>query len=922
MAESDKFLQVGDKKYNTINKAVTEAQETGKEIRLISDATTTSQGIIPEGTEITLDTQGYTLRITKTLKNNGNLIIKNSNNEQKGTIINTTSSRDEYTIESVGDISLNNVTISGQNGVYANSNISVTNSNIDVNNRVIYSKKNLDLNSSTLKNSNGYSIIEIQGGSATINGGVINSTTTNSTGILNNGELTITDVEMYGEGIGINIGSGSTTTIETANIHDVGKCIYAYSYTGTAKVTINDGIYQATGNAISIERFYNYPTVNMEINGGTYSGTIGINYTGIGTVNINKATVTGTNYGILISAFGTYPTLNIKGEEVNVTGNNTGIYSDYGGYINIDKGNITGGTNGIYLYRRGYLKVYGGSIKGGTYGIRQKQENSDKIEIGKDDGEIDQTTPKIIGDSYGIYNEAGDINYYDGILEGKVGTYNTTITNIPEGYSIKEDIDGEYIINYLETKNVVAKINEKSYTNLESAINDSNSGDIINMINNDSEFTEITIPSDKDIVINTNGNIINCSKGITNNGKLTINNDNTEKGTLKTSGSASIINNNGTLIVQNNILSSNVSNEYTIINQENKNMKIENSEISGQNGIKNLSNMTLTNTDVSATKDYAIYNSNNNQYQINITSGNITGNIYSNGSTKDEITITDIIQNGIVANNNTKMNLENYNITFDNIDKYDIVYAVANTGGTLSIKDTTIDITNNFDTKDGWSYKSLLYGIYNKNLGTLKISNSSISGKTIKNNSSSSAHIGGIYLDNTAGITNVDIDGYTTSLDSYKEAYGIYVSGAENDSSINIKNANININTANTGYGIYETSTSNDFNVNLISGNIYTNATTAYGVYVDSGSLTMGIKDGDGSENATVDKENPFVKAVGTTGVGVKKNNGYFKYYDGKIMGSTNAKPDTTTDTEYNYEAVMHTDQETGYEYCVLEYMK
>ena len=110
--------------------------------------------------------------------------------------------------------------------------------------------------------------------------------------------------------------------------------------------------------------------------------------------------------------------------------------------------------------------------------------------------------------------------------------------------------------------------------------------------------------------------------------------------------------------------------------------------------------------------------------------------------------------------------------------------------------------------------------------------------------------------------------------------------------------------------------------MNLISGNIYTNATTAYGVYVDSGSLTMGIKDGDGSENATVDKENPFVKAVGTTGIGVKKNNGYFKYYDGKIMGSTNAKPDTTTDTEYNYESVMHQDQETGYEYCVLEYMK
>ena len=62
-------------------------------------------------------------------------------------------------------------------------------------------------------------------------------------------------------------------------------------------------------------------------------------------------------------------------------------------------------------------------------------------------------------------------------------------------------------------------------------------------------------------------------------------------------------------------------------------------------------------------------------------------------------------------------------------------------------------------------------------------------------------------------------------------------------------------------------------------------------------------------------------EAVGTTGIGVKKVNGLFKFYDGKIVGSTNAKPETTTEVEYNFEATTHTDTETGYEYCVLEYL-
>ena len=45
-------------------------------------------------------------------------------------------------------------------------------------------------------------------------------------------------------------------------------------------------------------------------------------------------------------------------------------------------------------------------------------------------------------------------------------------------------------------------------------------------------------------------------------------------------------------------------------------------------------------------------------------------------------------------------------------------------------------------------------------------------------------------------------------------------------------------------------------------------------------------------------------------------------YYDGKITGSTNAKPETTTEVEYPYEATLYTDATTGYEYYVLEYLE
>ena len=129
-----------------------------------------------------------------------------------------------------------------------------------------------------------------------------------------------------------------------------------------------------------------------------------------------------------------------------------------------------------------------------------------------------------------------------------------------------------------------------------------------------------------------------------------------------------------------------------------------------------------------------------------------------------------------------------------------------------------------------------------------------------------------------------------------------------------------------TNYGIY----SNGANsiVTIHGGTIEaTDSTASYGIYINNGTVTVGEKESSdspnyGNEFANVSTEYPLIKGIGTTGIGVKKVSGYFNYYDGKLVGSTNAKPDATSEVEYNYEVSTYNEEETGYEYIILEYIK
>ncbi len=125
-----------------------------------------------------------------------------------------------------------------------------------------------------------------------------------------------------------------------------------------------------------------------------------------------------------------------------------------------------------------------------------------------------------------------------------------------------------------------------------------------------------------------------------------------------------------------------------------------------------------------------------------------------------------------------------------------------------------------------------------------------------------------------------------------------------NDSSTTniINNLTItSINAKNT-YGLY----SNNGTITMETGTIDVSGINAYGIYLNSSAATvdLGTKDGSVLKTADVSINDPLVKAIGSTlGIGVKSNSGVFYFYDGKLIGSTYAKPETAQITETGWES-------------------
>lgn len=861
LVEDKNFCKVNDTEYNSLQKAI-DAIDSNGTIELIASNSVKSAATISVEKTITLDLAGHTYGSTLPIVNNGTLTIIDSSEEKTGTL---TTSEAVNIIENSGTLTIENMNLTKTSTTkYGISNTNIlTINNIDINTEgtAIYNTKTLN-----------------------INGGKI---TKSVTGIQNSGTVNMKNFEINCTSIGIN---GGTVIVDSGKIISENNGVYAKD------ITVNDGYIEANGT----------------------SG-YGLRITANGSINLNggKIVTTGTSStGINNAHDNAFRTININGGEIisaNVGVNISSPANLYVTYFNMAGGTITSESNGVQTY--GEATITGGVINAKGYGIY----NTRKLTIGTKDGEISTTAPVIQGELYGVYLNSTDANFYDGIIKGQTaGYYGYFKTIEPNGFistSTETIEEKQYITNYLTiSENIITNVSTgKSYNNIQTAIDETGENEELKLLNDVSVYYEINVASDKKIILDLAGYDIFTSQKIINDGTLTIKDSSEEKGSkISTTFAIDLITNNGTMNISN-IYFENVIASNNILTNNNI-VTLENVSMNSINGIKNNTAGTLNLNDCEITSTNTAIN---NIGILNVNGGTYTGTsyaIYSTTKENSEIKNASLVSksNALYKNSASQTEVNNTNITgnvVNNNSTATLNYETGNTNGLFVNKGITVltDVDLNYASSS--SAITLL-----DNSGSLKLNDSKL--ELIKDSTSSKSQVG-IYNTNNIEFNNSDVTVSDTS--TANTHYGIKNMSSGN---ITINSGNINISGGNTVYGIYSDNTNN--NTNILSGTINaSNSTTSYGIYINNGTVTMGEYDGSGTEEAKVSTSDPLIQAIANTnGIGVKKVNGYFKYYDGKIIGSTNAKPDTTTEVEYNYETKFYNETDTGYEYCVLEYMK
>ena len=160
-----------------------------------------------------------------------------------------------------------------------------------------------------------------------------------------------------------------------------------------------------------------------------------------GTISSTQETGTINNLttGILKVRGGT-----ISGKQRSAIYNTSGTVEISGGYLvssAVDKPSATGLDRGtIHNLLGGTVTITGGKIES----TAQHAITSDStVIIGTKDGNINTSSPEIIGKKYGIYT-LGTLNFYDGIIKGGTDTIDGTITEIEDD---SREVDGTETIS-------------------------------------------------------------------------------------------------------------------------------------------------------------------------------------------------------------------------------------------------------------------------------------------------------------------------------------------------------------------------------------------------------------------------------------------------------------------------------------------
>jgi hypothetical protein len=946
------FLQVGEHTYNSFNKLFENEEDIDITIEVIANGDFMYPQTIPSGRNVTLKLNSHTVTTTHTITNNSPIIIKDDLVEEDGEQIykGTLNCKNGTVLSQTGNLTLNGGNIIDSSGAYETPSILMNNGK-------------LTINKGKVDNYGGMTIKLKSSSSIEVNGGVINQTSSTAIYCESSNAITINDGLISGVK---NVIYNCTTTMEGGKVTGNNGVISGGTF------TLNDGFvegkstWETTSTVTPSTAYINGGKITSGATGtGTYGGDSSA------CLNAATATVTGGTFecahtGIwarwLTMSGGT-----IKAEKYGIRTLMRGGYDGTYYKRTITGGTIEGGVYGIYHEldnlvigtKDGTIDETAPVIIGGTYGVYKGSGD-----ISFYDGIIKGLTDAI-NKTYENIEDASQI---------KVGVETKTADEEEVQYTTHNLIyEYEFITNTTQNKN---------YKNFNDAILEANNNDKFEVFKPVDVYKEFTI--DKNITIDLKGNKITLARiaTIDEGAVVTIKDTGETPKGFDTLLYNKLIINNGTLTLQDIKFKTYYANDYLIVN--NGTLTMNNCTLNGEYGvssaegstlninggiidvnkldISNSGNLTLTggtyNVDTSTygTVYFLVTGGESTNTITDITTnggvsisansvGTITtSTIKSNSANSGKLTITDTdyIQTergcGAVISNSGEFLMTGGEFTISNAkDCNSCKNAFINNSGKMKITDTPITFS---DSELGGKV-----GIYTNSSQSLELENLNITANLTANmyNSFSIVSVaGGEFKSNKVNMSsNVNVPYVNSNL------YGISISGGE----ANLKETDITVNAINS-YGMYlsggtinmindnefKVTGTNTFGAYFDGGTLYmatnnnalkSTGSTSYGAYINTatGKLLLGEREevgtpNYGTENADVSTTDPYIEAIGSsTGYGIYNTNGYYEFGDGKVLGSTKARNGKASEVEYLWEITEYTDEETGYQYCILEFM-
>ena len=255
---------------------------------------------------------------------------------------------------------------------------------------------------------------------------------------------------------------------------------------------------------------------------------------------------------------------NTSSGSINITNsyissyNNNVINNTSSGNMSIDNTGVECTKAGTVINNSGtgIIDIKNNSSITTNSGIGINNPGGGTINLGiKGDGIVSTEKPLISGSTNGIYTVGSTFNFYDGYIKGMTKSIDGSTNEVESGFTVINEIDGDYHVSYLGKIEVVQNVNSGSkYYSLQDAIDDASNNDTLKMIANYTTLgIDPIIVNDKKLTLDLNGKIINQGNDalLRNNNELTIiDNSNDKTGEIIASIGSKVIDNYGTLYLK------------------------------------------------------------------------------------------------------------------------------------------------------------------------------------------------------------------------------------------------------------------------------------------------------------------------------------------------------------------------------------